>query len=215
MTSDNWRPFWFGLNSSMLILVLVIWIRSEYISFNSSHNICLLWECVLHRHLQVSSIQGRLLLTWMYHDDVIKWQHFPRYWHIVWEIHRLLVISPHKGQWRQALMFALICTWANGWVNNRDAGDLRCHRAHYDVIVILKRTPGRMVTRSRKASKLQYVGLKLSDQANIWQAPRQCRRIDPTMLTHWGQVTHICVCNYVSIGSDNGLSSVAPFTNMV
>ena len=26
--------------------------------------------------------------------------------------------------------------WINGWVNNREAGDLRCHRAHYDVIVM-------------------------------------------------------------------------------
>ena len=25
----------------------------------------------------------------------------------------------------------------NGWVNNREAGDLRRHRAHYDVIVML------------------------------------------------------------------------------
>ena len=98
---------------------------------------------MLHRHLQVSSIQGRLLLTWMYHDDVIKWQHFPRNWHFVWGIHWSLVISPHKGQWRGALIFSLICIWTNGWVNDRDAGDLRCHRAHYDVIVILIGTPGR------------------------------------------------------------------------
>ena len=27
--------------------------------------------------------------------------------------------------------------WTNGWVNNRDASDLRHHRAHYDVIVML------------------------------------------------------------------------------
>ena len=44
--------------------------------------------------------------------------------------------SPHKGQWRGALMFSLICVCINGWVNNREAGDLRRHRAHYDVIVM-------------------------------------------------------------------------------
>ena len=30
-------------------------------------------------------------------------------------------------------MDSLICAWINGWVNNRDAGDLRRHRNHYDV----------------------------------------------------------------------------------
>ena len=41
---------------------------------------------------------------------------------------------PYKGQW--ALMFSYICAWINGWVNNPEAGDLRRHRAHYDVIVM-------------------------------------------------------------------------------
>ena len=59
------------------------------------------------------------------HDDVIKWKHFPRNWPFVREIHRSPVNSPHKGQWRGAVMFLLICIWINGWVNNRDAGDLR------------------------------------------------------------------------------------------
>ena len=44
------------------------------------------------------------------HDDVIKWKHFPRY--------------------------SLIWAWMNGWVNNREAGDLRRNRVHYDVIVM-------------------------------------------------------------------------------
>ena len=43
--------------------------------------------------------------------------------------------SPHKGQWHGALMFSLISTWINSWVNDREAGDSRCHHA-YDVIVI-------------------------------------------------------------------------------
>ena len=70
------------------------------------------------------------------HDDVIKWKHFPRNWPFVWEIHLSPVNSPHKGQWRGALMFFLFCALINGWGNNRDAGDLRRHRAHYDVIVL-------------------------------------------------------------------------------
>ena len=71
------------------------------------------------------------------HDDVIKWKHFPRYWPFVRGIHWSPVISPHKGQWRGASMLSLICVWRNGWVNNREAGDLRRHRAHYDVTVML------------------------------------------------------------------------------
>ena len=64
------------------------------------------------------------------HDDVIKWKHFPRHWPFVVGIHRSPVNSQHKGQWRGALMFSLICGWINDWVNNRGAGDLRRHRAH-------------------------------------------------------------------------------------
>ena len=45
--------------------------------------------------------------------------------------------DPHKGQWRGALMFSLICAWINGWVNTRGAGDFRRHRAHNDVIVMV------------------------------------------------------------------------------
>ena len=51
-------------------------------------------------------------------------------------IHLSPVNSPHKDQWRRALMFSLICALTNGCVNNRDAGDLRRHRAHYDVTVM-------------------------------------------------------------------------------
>ena len=64
------------------------------------------------------------------HDDVIKWKHFPRYWPFVRGIHRSPVNSPHKGQWRGALMFSLIYARINDWVNNGEAGDLRRNRAH-------------------------------------------------------------------------------------
>ena len=33
-----------------------------------------------------------------FHDDVIKWKHFPRYRPFVWGIPRSPVNSPHKGQ---------------------------------------------------------------------------------------------------------------------
>ena len=75
------------------------------------------------------------------HDDVIKWKHFPSYWPFVRGIHRSPVNSPHKGQWRGALIFSLICSWINSWVNNGETGDFRRHRAHYDVIVMIRLLP--------------------------------------------------------------------------
>ena len=74
------------------------------------------------------------LTPWAVHDDVIIWKHFPRHWPFV----RSPVNSPHKGQWRGALAFSLICVWINDWVNNREAGDLRRYCAHYDVIVMCR-----------------------------------------------------------------------------
>ena len=68
------------------------------------------------------------------HDDVIKWKHFPRYWPFERGIHRPPANSPHKGHWRRALVFSVICAWINGWVSTREAGDLRRQRAHYDVV---------------------------------------------------------------------------------
>ena len=70
------------------------------------------------------------------HNGVNKWKCFPRYWLFVRGIHRSPVNSPHKGQWRESLMLSLICARTSDWVTNRDAGDLRRHRAHHDVIVM-------------------------------------------------------------------------------
>ena len=70
------------------------------------------------------------------HDDIIKWKYFPLYWPCVRRIHRSAENSPHKGQWRGAFMFSLICTGINGWVNNPEAGDLRRHRDHNDITLM-------------------------------------------------------------------------------
>ena len=70
------------------------------------------------------------------HADVIKWKYFPRYCPLTNGIHRSRVHSPLKGQWREALIYSLICTWTNGWANNRDAGDLERHRPHDDANVM-------------------------------------------------------------------------------
>ena len=101
-------------------------------------------SCVIIRISLLSSLVP-CVLSWPFsvwltkssvHEDVTKWKHFPRYWPFVRGIHWSPVNSPHKGQRRRALMFSLISAWINGWVNNRQTGDLRRHRAHYDVIVM-------------------------------------------------------------------------------
>ena len=113
--------------ASSVYSVHQIWIRSRQYS--------VLWCCIGEGRRQRWSWQYPLNCS-VLHDDVIKWTHFPRYWPFVRGIHRSPVNSPHKGQWRGALMFTLICVWINGWVNNREAGDLRRNRAHYDVTVM-------------------------------------------------------------------------------
>ena len=47
-------------------------------------------------------------LWFWWHDDVIKWKHFPRNWPFVPGNYRSPVNSPHKGQWRGALIFSVI-----------------------------------------------------------------------------------------------------------
>ena len=119
----------------------------------SSGNLLTIWTRVLLNLLQETPKDNSIFnhpSTWkgstfvfmeikdldILHDDVIKWKHFPRYWPFARGIHWSPVNSPHKDQWHGALMFSLIYAWKNGWINNRDAGDLRCHCTHYDVTVM-------------------------------------------------------------------------------
>ena len=45
----------------------------------------------------------------------MKWKNFLRYWPYVRWIDRSPMNSPHKDQWRGALMFSLISAWINVW----------------------------------------------------------------------------------------------------
>ena len=105
----GWYTFIYLWNVKRVRLILkndyLVWI--DYSDFNIIIHLCTAnpgccWKPLNH----------------LWHDDVIKWKHFSRYWPFVRGIHRSPVNSPHKGQWRRALMFSLICIWINGWVNN-------------------------------------------------------------------------------------------------
>ena len=106
------------------------------------------------------------------HDDVIKWKHFPCYWPFVRGIHRSPMNSPHKDQWRGALMFSLICVWMNDWVNNREAGDLRYYRAHNDVTVMFISTMLYGVLLSHSDSTKPSIGMRLLIQYSLWSFGR-------------------------------------------
>ena len=93
------------------------------------------WQINIHSGKGLVPSAGQTTSYYL-HDNVIKWKYFSRYWPYVRGIHRSPVNSPHKGQWRGALMFSFICVRINSWVNNREVGDLRRYRAHYDVSVM-------------------------------------------------------------------------------
>ena len=78
---------------------------------------------VIRHHVLHCYFDMRLcIMSWprLLHDDVMKWKHFPRYWPFVGGIHR----SPVDLRLN------------NGWVNDRDSGNLRRHRAIFDVPVM-------------------------------------------------------------------------------
>ena len=57
--------------------------------------------------------------------------------HLCGEFTGLRWIPHTKDSEAEFWCFSLICTWTNGWVNNGEAGDLRRHRAHYNVSVMV------------------------------------------------------------------------------
>ena len=150
MPSTNWQSFGLGLN---VLTYCVLVLKDGYFSQVLTHlpldkMAAILaddiFKCIFLNETDRIQIQISLKLVPKSPIDNKRaswWRHqmetFPRYWPFVRGIHRSPVNSPHKGQWHGALMFYLICARINGWVNNHKACDLRCHRAHYDVTVMI------------------------------------------------------------------------------
>ena len=80
-------------------------------------------------------------------------------------------------QWHGALMFSLICAWTHGWANNRDAGELRRHRAHYDVTV--------MVSTLCSDDLAQSVAISYDISLAIWNNVILSVKTHPNMKTSW------------------------------
>ena len=86
-------------------------------------------------HVILAAITGIIILAlYLYHDDVIK----RKFSALLALCEGNPPVTGHKGQWRGALMYSLICAWTNALANNRDAGDLRRYRAHNDVTVVIE-----------------------------------------------------------------------------
>ena len=87
---------------------------------------------------------------------------------------------PHtKASDAELWCFSLICTRINGWVNNREAGDLRRHRAHYDVIVMILSVASH---RSREHGALFPLAL-----CSLW-----CVRMIGYMMA-WSSYLFVCI----------------------
>ena len=143
---------------------------------------------------------GPMLAPWIFlsgepnlcpKQEILWWRDqmgiFPRYWPFVRGIHRSTVNSPHKDQWRRDLIFSLLCAWINGWVNNRETGDLRCYRAHYGVTVILGLNKKNTVSTNKRIYHFTEPIERLLACAQIeniphrWPAVYSCR----IMVTSW------------------------------
>ena len=96
-------------------------------------------------------------------------------------IHQSPVNSPHKGQWCGDLLFSLICVWTNGWVNNRDAGDLRHNHAHYDVTAM---SNGKTMLKAAKTFPAMIVHrtVKVTTCLSIWPQTIVVITLTPYML---------------------------------
>ena len=118
------RPLWRHSNGSCIDITHLCGWNQLTIPWSLTRLICIS-EGKPRIVQEIGSTFSEIFLSYIVstHDDVIKWKHFPCYWPFVRGIHRSPVNSPHKGQWRGALMFSLICARINAWVNNSEAGD--------------------------------------------------------------------------------------------
>ena len=131
VTTLYFRLPYFHVSKSALFLHSTL---AFYIDVVLAHSIAWLFNC-MSQGLPIWIFRHRCE-SHLGHKDVIKWKHFPRYWPFVRGIHRTSVIFLTKPvTWSFDVLS--ICAWINGWVNNREAGDLRRHHAHYKAIVMV------------------------------------------------------------------------------
>ena len=106
----------------------------QWLSWNICGSNIFLFRAILVSNLEQFMVHELIIL----HDDVIKWKHFPRNLPFVRGIHRSRWIPHTKASDAElSWMLSLICIWIKGCIYNPEAGDLRRHRGHYDVNVMV------------------------------------------------------------------------------
>ena len=130
-------------------------------------------SCFINPHNNTNPCQHKLSLSWWRHQMEI----FSTLLTLCEGNSPITGEFPHKGQWHRALMFPLICVWINGWVNNRETGDLRRNSAHYDVIVMV----------SNCAPVPYLVGLNVEYMVSKVRFDQHTRYI----VRHWSHVNFI------------------------
>ena len=111
-----------------------VWLKGKSAYQNKiSYKIFHQMESYLRMPFKMVSSKCYLLSSSPNYTPKSKWG-----FHISWNswCHQIETISTLLAICAGNLKFSLICTWINGWVNNHEAGYLRRHRAHYDVIVM-------------------------------------------------------------------------------
>ena len=126
----------------------------------------------------INACDSSIFSRFITHDDVIKWRYFWRNFPFVQGSYRSPLNSSHKGPWRGALIFPLICAWINGWVNNRESGDSGRHNNHYEVTAMATAP----LLYLSEENELVFHDLKNKEQGGIYIQQTKYPR-------HWNQLS--------------------------
>ena len=196
----------------MTISYAFAWIKRIQISLKLQW--ILLTSVNLTMGVQVMTSIRQQAITWTkktpvhlyyFHDEVIEWKHFPRYWPFVRGIHRSPVNSPHKAS--DAELW-----W--GWWFETPSRSLWRHRnvpaADSDPSPKQNGNPGWLQPSPWAWLRCWWQFWSSFLWAEVRSLLSSCakitRNVSLVKSNHWGRVTYICVSKLTLVGSDNGLS---------
>ena len=99
--------------------------------FNSNNKNNIFFLSVSNKLLSLTACSPDWKQLLLHYNEYALWRHQME------TFFALLAICVGNSPVTVELMFSLICAWINGLVNKGEAGDLRRHRAHYDVAVMI------------------------------------------------------------------------------